>query len=117
MLRLKELRKQTNSTQKDIARITGYQQTLISKWECGEREPDCSALKNMANYFNVSVDYLIGNEQGIKKVDSIEPTYSEQQKSCIDMMLSLDKDKLSRLEAYLIALSESESEYILKKPN
>ena len=58
---LRNIRVKNNKTQSDIAKLTGFNQTYVSKWENGEREPDIATLIKLANYFNVSVDELVGN--------------------------------------------------------
>ncbi len=113
MLKIKELRKINKKTQKDIAKITGYKQTLISKWENNIREPDIRTLIKLANYFNVSVDYLIGNE--VKQEIAFKTQYTEQQKNCIDMILQLDEDLLNTAEIYLSGLSGRSESFKLKK--
>ncbi len=59
--RLKELRENENLTQQelaDIIEVNGKQ--IISGYENGKSEPDLTLLTKIANYFNVSVDYLLG---------------------------------------------------------
>jgi repressor LexA len=46
--------------QKEIAEIIGYSEISYARYENGKREPDISTLCKLANYFNVTVDYLIG---------------------------------------------------------
>lgn len=104
MLRLKELRKEKNKTQQDIARLTGYKQTLVSKWEHGDREPDTETLIKLAKYFNVSVDYLIGKEENTNF--KLDDNYSYQQLCCINMIKELSKKYLDKAEVYLTALSD-----------
>jgi len=104
MLRLKELRKEKNKTQQDIAKLTGYKQTLISKWEHGDREPDTETLIKLANYFNVSVDYLIGNDNYTNF--SLNNNYSYQQLCCINMIKELSQKYLDKAEVYLTALCD-----------
>lgn len=60
-LRLKQLREQKNMLQKDLAEILNNTQQTISLYESGKREPDYETLKNIASYFNVSIDYLLGH--------------------------------------------------------
>lgn len=60
--RLQELRKECGLSQKDFAKAIGYSQAQISQWETGVNEPTSSALIKIAEYFNVSVDYLLGRE-------------------------------------------------------
>lgn len=64
MERLIELRKQQNLTQQDMARILGISRQAYSNYELGNREADYTTLKKLSNYFNVTIDYLLG-ETGI----------------------------------------------------
>ena len=59
-MRLKELRESKGLTQKEVAEIIGYSEVSYARYEKGEREPDISTLCKLAEYFNVTVDYLIG---------------------------------------------------------
>lgn len=60
MLRLRELRESKHINQQKLAIDLNLTQAAISKYEHGLSEPDISMLKNIAEYFHVSVDYLIG---------------------------------------------------------
>ncbi|MDE7257416.1 MAG: helix-turn-helix domain-containing protein [Clostridia bacterium] len=57
--RIKELRQQKNLTQVRLAIDLNISQNTLSRYETGEREPDCAMLKKIAAYFNVSIDYLL----------------------------------------------------------
>lgn len=59
-IRLKELRKEKNLTQKELASHLGYNQSMISFWEKGINEPSETAIRKTALFFNVSADYLLG---------------------------------------------------------
>lgn len=59
-LRLKELRKANKLRQKDIANIANVGQVTVSKWELGKNQLDIETGIILANYFNVSLDYLYG---------------------------------------------------------
>ena len=58
-MRLKELRKQRNLTQLKLAMDLNLSQNTISRYETGEREASYNELIKIADYFNVSVDYLL----------------------------------------------------------
>ena len=58
-MRLKELRKSRGITQLKLAIDLGMNQNSISRYESGEREADYRTLIAFADYFNVSVDYLL----------------------------------------------------------
>jgi transcriptional regulator with XRE-family HTH domain len=60
--RLKELRIQNVKSQKDLADILNVSQNAIYNWENGKREPSLDMLKKIADYFEVSFDYLMGFE-------------------------------------------------------
>ena len=59
-MRLLELRKLAGLSQKELAKILNCSQNMISQWENGTRDPSTDTLKAMADYFNVTIDYLLG---------------------------------------------------------
>ena len=59
-MRLKELRKEKGISQLKLAMELNTNQNTISRYETGEREPGINELIGIADYFNVSVDYLLG---------------------------------------------------------
>lgn len=58
-VRLKEIRKSKNISQLKMAMDLNTNQNTISRYETGEREPGINELIKIADYFNVSVDYLL----------------------------------------------------------
>ena len=58
--RLKELRKEKELLQIDLAKALKTTQRKISYWENEKIEPDLSSLWKLSDYFEVSIDYLIG---------------------------------------------------------
>ncbi len=58
-MRLKELRKKRNITQLKLALDLNMNQNTISRYENGEREADYATLILLADYFGVSIDYLL----------------------------------------------------------
>lgn len=60
--KIKELRKKKGLTQEQLASELNVSRQAITKWESGEGSPDIENLKNIALFFHVSVDYLIGNK-------------------------------------------------------
>ena len=60
MKRLKELREKAEISQLELARELSLRQNDISRYETGAREPDHKTLLALADYFDVSVDYLLG---------------------------------------------------------
>ena len=58
-MRLKELRKKKGISQLRLATELNTTQNTISRYETGEREPGIAELIKLADYFNVSIDYLL----------------------------------------------------------
>lgn len=58
-MRLKELKKKRNISQLKLALDLSMNQNTISRYETGEREADYKTLIKIADYFNVSIDYLL----------------------------------------------------------
>lgn len=65
-MRLKELRKTRNISQQKLAMDLNINQNSISRYETGEREADYATLIRLADYFDVSLDYLLGRSNNPK---------------------------------------------------
>lgn len=61
--RLKSLRKETGLTQKEIADHFKTSPQSYAQWEKGLRNPSKESLEKLAQFFNVSTDYLLGNSE------------------------------------------------------
>ena len=59
-LRIKELRKERELTQGNLAQVLGVTQDSISLWEKGKRIPDTQYVYELCKFFSVSADYLLG---------------------------------------------------------
>ncbi len=57
--RIKDLREDMDLRQSDLAKATGIDQRTISNYETGKTVPDAYALVKLADFFNVSVDYIL----------------------------------------------------------
>ncbi len=60
--RLRELRVENKMSMKDLAKEIGTSDVAINNWENQINEPKITYLYKLANFFNVSSDYLIGLE-------------------------------------------------------
>lgn len=72
MKRLLELREEMQISQQKLAEQIGIFQQSIHRYEHGLNEPDIETLKNIANFFNTSVDYLIENTDIRHKIEPVE---------------------------------------------
>jgi transcriptional regulator with XRE-family HTH domain len=63
-LRLRQLRKERDLTQEQLSKVSGVSLPTISRYEGGTRdEPKLTIMKQLADYFNVSIDYLAGDSE------------------------------------------------------
>lgn len=75
--------------QVDLAEATGIDQRTISNYETGKSNPDSYALIRIADYFNVSIDYLVGRtnydfydrDKKKKVIDTIQSMLEDFKKS------------------------------------
>lgn len=68
--RFKQLRKESGLTQQDIANVVFVDKTTVSKWELGANYPNQNVQTALADFFKVSVDYLLGRTD-IRNANSI----------------------------------------------
>ena len=59
---LKKLRKQKGITQKELADYLHISKSSVGMWEHGQRDPDTAMLLKIADFYGVTVDYLLGRE-------------------------------------------------------
>ncbi len=62
MIRVRELREAKGLQQKELAIDLCVSQPTISDWESGRKIPSSRSTKKLADYFNVSIDYLLGRD-------------------------------------------------------
>ncbi len=81
--KLKKLRRSKDLTQEEVATHLGISFQAISKWERGEGYPDITMLPILANYYQVTVDELIGMDEisSAKKLDAINLLWKENRQA------------------------------------
>lgn len=90
MEKLKEIRKSKKISQKEFAEHMNVAQNTVSRWETGERLMDSDTLVKAADFFNVSVDYLLGRAKRSQ-------TITAAQKSAESMRIIDEYTKLNDL--------------------
>lgn len=101
-MRIRELRKAKKVTMKELGNMIGVAESTMSLYETGKRKPDPETLSRLADYFNVSVDYLLGRDE---EQPQPAPKYSTDQRKEI-VLKKLEKKSLAQLEAILVALGD-----------
>lgn len=91
--RIRDLREDMDLRQIDVANATGIDQKTLSNYETGKTNPDSYAIIKLADFFNVSADYLIGRDnEKEKRIKDLESKITEIQKE-----LSEITDEIKRL--------------------
>lgn len=102
---IKELRKSKRMTQKDLAEVMNVSQQTIGAWETERAVPGADTLNDLADYFNVTTDYLLGRPEEKKEKDSnsvdladMDALLTYQGKQIPDQDRELINDLLKRLQ-------------------
>ena len=66
--KIKKARNDTVFTQKEVEKETGIKQSTLTKYENGRLEPDLEKLGILADFYGVSVDWLLGTRGGPEKI-------------------------------------------------
>lgn len=82
--RLKKLRKEGKLTQKDIATFLNISQPAYQQFESGKKKINLETMEKLADYFNVSTDYLLG------KTDIPDPDLEVDIDKAIDNSVAYD---------------------------
>ena len=108
MNRLKELRKRKKMTQQELANIIGVTKLTILRWEKGDRQIKSDKAQQLAEYFNVSVGYLLGYEDNnsfvssvVNEVDLLDPD---------DNTNNLNSDLKNKINLVKNLISEEQSD-------
>lgn len=99
--KLQSLRKNMNITQKQFCDIFKISQPTLSLWENSKRSPEADTLKEIANYFQVSIDFLMDNEENIQEneLTKLERKLSKEEKEKMMIMLKMMfEDKYEKKE-------------------
>jgi len=101
MKQLKQLRKDKNLTQYQIAKILNIAISTYSGYEIGTSEPNLNTLIKLADYFNVSLDYLLEH-----KTNSFLDYghISQEQEQAFTLMLKLNDFQLDKVVGYMQGL-------------
>lgn len=93
MLKIKEIREDKNLSQQEVAKAIETSQTNIARWENGKNEPSYLQLVKLANFFNCSIDYLVGNDE-TEQITQFEPkaVLSEKEKELLRVYQSLSEN-------------------------
>ena len=90
MLRLREIRKESGISLKKLGEIIGVAESTMSLYENEKRQPDYETLKKLADYFNVTTDYLLGREESPKIIGKDEKEIEKIIENTIENLSNTD---------------------------
>ncbi|WP_254434135.1 helix-turn-helix domain-containing protein [Halobacillus sp. Marseille-Q1614] len=120
--RIKHLRDRNNLSQKRVSESIGVSNVQLSRYESGSRQPDYETLQKIADYFDVSTDYLLGriNSHNLtprkeNDFDSLSEINRLLEKYEIDDMSFFDIEKWKSMGPEQIKELESYFQYLIQK--
>jgi transcriptional regulator with XRE-family HTH domain len=98
-----DLRKQRDWSQSELATNSGVSREMIGKYERDEAVPSIEAAKKIADAFEVSLDYLVGegvhskfDKKTLKRLHDLEALEDEKKKTLFDLMDTYIRDAKAR---------------------
>lgn len=111
--RIRKLRLEQNLKQKDLAAKLGISTSSVGMYERELRQPDAEILKKIADFFNVSIDYILGNSD---KRDHSELTYKDNRNiaKTLDMLKDqIDNNESGELNYNGIEVTDDDAELLM----
>ncbi len=88
------LREEKHISQAKLGEIIGVTQPTINKYENHDNQPDYDTLKKLADYFETSVDFLIGHTDIRRKIEPTEPhSLNETEAALVDSFRALTPEQ------------------------
>lgn len=97
--RLRSLRERKGLSQGEAAKKMGIVRTTYSNYEAGNREPDNDTLKKFSEFFEVSTDYLLGN-------DSVNTINDQAKNAVLEAYYRLPHEKKKLIDDMIKALDD-----------
>lgn len=113
---LKYLRKRSGLTQKELAKLLGYEQTIVSMWENGTRDPNVQTLIELSKIFDCSIDELVGNEINQEKSNNknnefkSDEKFTDKQETLLPLIQMLNDRQCQRTYDYLSGMLDVSAE-------
>ena len=105
-MRIYELRKGKGTTQIEIAAALGVSRQVFANYEKEINYPDPYMLIKIADYFEVSIDYLVGRSDEYDVVKSVPPFIVAIEDELLSLFRKLKTEDKNRVIGYACALTE-----------
>ena len=98
-MKLKELRKEKKKTQEEIASVLNLSTAAYGRYEVGNREPTLETLIKLADYYSVSLDYLVG-----RKFNNEFGYLSDDEKTMIKALRTMSNEVREKTKTIIIRM-------------
>ena len=105
-MRLRELRKNNRLKQNDIAQYLHVAESTYRGYENDSSEPNLSTIKKIADYYNVSLDYLCEHET-TNLIDT--SSFSDTKKGCVLLLKKLNEQNATILLGYITHMVQEQN--------
>ena len=114
---IKKLREQNGLNQEELGSIVGVSDKTVSSWEINRTEPKMGVVQQLADYFNVTTDYLIKGDLNLQSYDEFDNIYKIDKQRipflgtiACGVPIYVDEDR----ESYVLAGTEIHADFCLK---
>ena len=109
---LKKLREEEGLTQKELAEKMEVAKATIYFYEQGKVSPSVEMLIKLADYFNCSIDYLLGHKpQNVLYLDSL----TDEQKEAVELVKQLNDKQVLKVIGYIERIKDTPFEEVVNK--
>lgn len=107
--RIRELRKEKNITQKMLGEILNVADNTITEWEKGRTEPSISSITALADFFQCSTDFLLGREDYMGNITTINQSLQDSEIKLLDYWNKLNRSGQNRAVGFILGLLENQA--------
>lgn len=108
--RFRELRESRGLNQTQVGELANVAQSAVSKWERGESEPPHGTLRILADFYGVSIDYLLGREPETERApdtaEAVSEALTKKEKEFLTYAGQMSEEQKGFLVAVMRALIE-----------
>ncbi|ALS77916.1 transcriptional regulator [Planococcus kocurii] len=98
--KLKQMREQNQLSVEDLANAAGFAKTVIWGYESGKKQVSVAHLESLADYYKVSVDFLLERNQAVTELDFLKVLDLESIKLVVDDR-PVNDEELTEVASYL----------------
>jgi len=112
--RIRSLRNEKGLTQSDLAKLLNVSDRTIGYYENGQRDPDTSSLKILSEYFEVSVDFLLGLTEFRTPADRISQAIGADKELLTFWEETKDRENVQLLFKQIRTMSDKDINQVLR---